>query len=431
MPWYFIQTDGRSTTCFGLKTGCNTIGHWNIGDGHMQLTLNTQSGGVGVRLGDRELFCAEVIGTRGTQGEGVYDTGRRFCKLLCDTPRLPKKPVYGINDWYYAYGNNSAKLILEQTSLFSDLITHTDNKPFSVVDAGWAAYSPLLPGDCCWQDDFSRPNEKFPDMHSLAMDIGKLGMRPGLWTRPLSAAHDTAPNRLLPSIPGRDDPKRPILDPTIPENIAHVKKNIDIYRQWGFHLVKHDYTTFDLFGRWGFEMTDDLTPPGWRFNDISRTSAEVIKDLYLSIRGAAGDMYLLGCNTMSHLSAGVFEINRIGDDTSGREWARTRKMGVNALGFRLLQNNSFYAADGDCVGLTADIPWQKNRQWMQLLAGSGTPLFISAQPDAMGQGQRDYIRQSFASAAGRLPVAEPLDWLTQQWPQRWRLDGAVVNFDWS
>ena len=31
-----------------------------------------------------------------------------FCKMMCALfPRLPKKPVYGINDWYFAYGNNS------------------------------------------------------------------------------------------------------------------------------------------------------------------------------------------------------------------------------------------------------------------------------------------------------------------------------------
>ena len=108
-------------------------------------------------------------------------------------------------------------------------------------------------------------------------------------------------------------------------------------------------------------------------------------------REAAGNMYLIGCNTISHLSAGIFELNRIGDDTSGKEWARTRKMGVNTLGFRMVQHKTFYEADGDCVGLTKAVPWDKNKQWMQLLAQSSAPLFISAQPDAVGNEQKNLL----------------------------------------
>jgi alpha-galactosidase len=134
---------------------------------------------------------------------------------------------------------------------------------------------------------------------------------------------------------------------------------------------------------------------------------------------------------MGHLSAGIFEINRIGDDTSGKEWDRTRKMGVNTLGFRMVQHNTFYSADGDCVGLTNLIMWGKNKQWMELLAGSSTPLFISAQPDALGATQQEFIKQSFALAARSLPVAEPLDWLEQAWPVKWRLNGEERTFDWD
>ena len=141
-------------------------------------------------------------------------------------------------DWYYAYGNNSAKLIRELTATMAELVTDTQNRAFSVIDAGWALYSPYLPGDGGWADDFSKPNDKFKDMHAMAGDIVKLGMRPGLWTRPLCAKHDDKATLLAPKIKGRDDPKNPVLDPTIPENIERVKNNIAIYKQWGFDLVK-------------------------------------------------------------------------------------------------------------------------------------------------------------------------------------------------
>ncbi len=431
LPWYCIAYDDKYTTGFGVKTGCNTICYWQITNNKLQLTLDTRTGGNAVNLKDRMLHAADIVTTQNEGNENVFATVRRFCTIMCDNPRLTEKPVYGINDWYFAYGNNSAELILETTSLMAALATNADNPPFSVIDAGWAIKSPLLPDDCCWGDDFAVSNSKFGDMKKLADDIKKSGMRPGLWTRPLSARHDEKKKLLMPSIPGRDDPKTSFLDPTIQENIERIKNLWNTYRQWGYEMVKHDYTTYDIFGKWGFQMTDGLTTPGWQFNDNTKTNAEIILNLYNNIREAAGSMYLIGCNTMSHLSAGIFELNRIGDDTSGKEWERTRKMGVNTLGFRMVQHETFYEADGDCVGLTNDIPWSKNKQWMELLARSSTPLFISAQPSAVGEEQKQFIKESFSNASKPQPVAEPVDWLTNPFPEKWKLDSQPREFDWS
>ncbi len=431
LPWYCVTHDGNNAICFGVKTGCNTICSWQITSKKLQLTLDTRTGGNGVKLNSRTLHAADIVATQNEGNENVFATVRRFCTQMCENPRLTEKPVYGINDWYFAYGNNSAKLILETTSLMAALASDSGNPPFSVIDAGWAIKSPLLPDDCCWGDDFSIPNSKFGDMKKLADEIKKTGMRPGLWTRPLCARHDEKKRLLMPSIPGRDDPKTPFLDPTIQENIERIKNLWNTYRQWEFEMVKHDFTTFDIFGKWGFQMEDGLTTPGWQFNDNTKTNAEIILNLYNNIREAAGGMYLIGCNTISHLSAGIFELNRIGDDTSGKDWDRTRKMGVNTLGFRMVQHETFYEADGDCVGLTKDVPWSKNKQWMELLAKSSTPLFISAQPEAVGEDQRKFIKESFINASRAQPIAEPIDWLTNPFPTTWLLDRQPVEFDWS
>lgn len=174
--WYVLLYDDKQVVCFGVKTGCNAICWWTVNKNSLELTLDTHSGGVGVQLGDRKLHAADIVTDENTAAETPFFTARRFCKIMCEKPRLPKQPVYGINDWYYAYGNNSAKLIKEQTALMADLVTDTNNRPFSVIDAGWAVYSPLLPGDGGWADDFSRPNDKFKDMHLMAGDIVKLGI---------------------------------------------------------------------------------------------------------------------------------------------------------------------------------------------------------------------------------------------------------------
>ena len=165
---------------------------------------------------------------------------------------------------------------------------------------------------------------------------------------------------------------------------------------------------------------------------------DTITSAYVLSRGlntppvaAEGDTYIIGCNTFGHLAAGLFELNRIGDDTSGNDWQRTRTMGVNTLAFRGIQHGAFYAADPDCVGLTQKIAWGKNKQWMELVAGSGTPLFISAQPEAVGAEQKETIKECFASASKELPVGEPLDWMDSPIPRKWRLGNTVELFDWD
>jgi alpha-galactosidase len=156
----------------------------------------------------------------------------------------------------------------------------------------------------------------------------------------------------------------------------------------------------------------------------------VVDALYATIQNASSGALVIGCNTVSHLSAGRFALCRIGDDTSGTDWRRTRKMGVNTLAFRGVQHAAFYTADADCVGVTKRIPWSLNRQWLDLLARSGTALFVSLAPDALGAEERRDLRAAFAIAARPQPLGEPLDWQGTIWPTRWRLGGEEVAYDW-
>jgi len=431
LPWYFMEYNRKTTNGFGVKTGAKSFCFWNVTEKTLSLTLDTKSGGNGVALGDRKLLAAQIVTLKGKKNESPFETTRRFTKLMCDAPRLPKKPIYGINDWYFSYGDTSEKLILDHTALMSPMTEGLTNLPFSVIDAGWFKGPPTAPNDCCWGDDMKTPDKNFPDMARLSEKIRKFNMRPALWTRPLCGSYKDSKSLMLPDIKGKE-PNKPVLDPTIPENLERVKSYFKLYNQWGYDMVKFDFTTYDIFGKWGFQMFRDgaITESNWRMRDNSKTNAEIVLQLYKTIREAAGDMYVLGFNTFSHLSAGLFEINRIGDDTSGQEWERTLKMGVNTLAFRGATHNTFYAADGDCVGLTNKVDWQKNKQWLELLSKSGTPLFISAQADATGAAQKIAIKDAFALASTPLPVGEPLDWLENAFPKKWKLNGNVENFSW-
>lgn len=112
--------------------------------------------------------------------------------------------------------------------------------------------------------------------------------------------------------------------------------------------------------------------------------------------------------------------NRTGDDTSGVEWERTRKMGINTLAFRMLQQGTFYGADADCVGITEHIDWNKNRQWMEVLAESGTPFFVSVKPGFLNESQKKELKEAYRRASQPHPAAVPLDWMETKTPEKWQ-----------
>jgi alpha-galactosidase len=297
------------------------------------------------------------------------------------------------------------------------------------IDDGWQAMSTGNGGAI--GAPWDRGNAAFPDMPGLASAIRERGARPGIWIRPLAVADGTASNLLLDPRRWASDERELILDPTIPDNAQRIEADIRRMREWGYELIKHDFTSYDIFGRWGFAMGDEFTNAGWHFADQSKTNAEIVLDLYGAIRRGAGDSLVIGCNTFGHLAAGLVELQRTGDDTSGRDWERTRKMGINTLAFRMPQHDAFFAVDADCVGLTNAVPWELNRQWLDLLSRSGTPLFVSADHAAMGSEQRAAVKSAFREASVARPVAEPLDWTETLCPQEWSIGGETVRYEWT
>jgi len=420
LPWYFLACDGSATHGYGVATGAACFAFWQVDPGGISLWLDLRNGGSAVRLGQRTLEAAVVRTRRGVAGESAYQSARHFCRALCTQPRLPAAPVYGGNNWYYAYGQNCTAAAIERDAvLMAELAPAGPNRPFMVIDDGWTPVNTAGPWD--------RANAGFPDMAGLAAAIKRQGVRPGIWLRPLyTTAQVTASACLRP----RAGDHSFTLDPSVPENLETVRRDIARIASWGYELIKHDYTSFDLLGRWGFAMGADLTDAGWHFADRSRTTAEITLALYRAIRDAAGGAAIIGCNTFGHLCAGLFELQRTGDDTSGREFDRTRRMGVNTLAFRAPQHHVFFDLDADCAPITPQLPWPLAAQWLDLVARSGTALFVSPDPAAVDSKAKQAIRQAFAAAARPRELAEPLDWMDTTAPRRWRIDARVAEFDW-
>jgi alpha-galactosidase len=135
------------------------------------------------------------------------------------------------------------------------------------------------------------------------------------------------------------------------------------------------------------------------------------------------------------LGQGVFEVQRTGDDTSGHQWERTRRMGVNTLSFRLPQNGTFFTIDPDMVGVTDAIPWALSRQWLDVLARSGAATIVAVAPSQRGPEQQAALKEAFQIAAAGGMGAKPADWMETSVAERWTVSGAKGNdaerrYDW-
>ena len=430
MPWYIavsngsdaiLDYSGRFTECMGVKTQPNSLAFWQYDECGITLWLDVRNGGKGVLLNGKMLECATVVFGE-YKDVSAYTALQSFCKSLCDDPYLPDHVVYGSNNWYYAYGKSSHKEIVEDTKFVKRMCKDCKNIPYMVIDDGWQPNSCDAPWDT--------GNERFPDMKSLAEEIKAQGVRPGIWVRYLVNGRDNEPRKI--DLPENWYLSRcnKVLDPSHPEVIEYVKETTKRIVDWGYTLIKHDFSTFDIFGRWGFELYESMTWDDWCFYDRTRTSAQIIKDFYKAIKESSNGAVIIGCNCIGHLCAGLHQLNRTGDDTSGFEWARTVKMGVNTLAFRNCQNRAFLMTDADCVGITGAIDWSLNREWLYALCQSGSPLFVSCKPGILNEDEEKELKRAFEIASEQKDEFIPLDWMETTTPSRYLINGKEVTFNW-
>jgi alpha-galactosidase len=423
MYWYWLGHDPDDDSCVGMGVRVRPAAFcsWTVDAERIALRLDLRSGSGPVCLGDRTLRAAEVVrlvtGSGSTPWRALHD----LVAALAVGPPLPCGPLVGTNNWYYAYGRGfDGRAVLRDAELAAELAGDHPVRPFCVVDDGWQRGGQGTGGP--WDGGL---DGVFDDLPALAAGIRDRGARPGVWFRPLLSRVD-GPGALARRDGGY------ALDPSHPGALATIAADTRRLTGWGFELIKHDFSTYDLLGAFG-----DPAPLGggepWRPHDTSLTNAEILLRLYRTLRDAAGGALLLGCDTVGHLAAGLVEAQRTGDDTSGRDWSRTRRMGVNTLAYRLPQHGRFFVQDPDCVPCTPRTPWARNREFLDLVARSGTALFVSVDPASRtAEVDRD-LRAAVRLAldGGERAGVRPLDWQQTPTPQRWRTGRATRGYRWD
>lgn len=416
MPWYFMVTNSSETVGCGVMTDTNAFVSFEYDADGVTMWCDVRCGAKGVQLCGRELLVATVVCEHYTNISS-FEATQKFCAVMHEGPRPSLPPVYGSNNWYYAYSETSRERVLRDCALLSELTAGIENRPYMMIDSGW---------EQGWRQNVGPwfSNERFGDMPSLVSEMKRYNIKPGLWLRPLCdpdfyEAHPACCTA------------RKTIDPSHPEAQSYLREVFRRVKSWGFEAIKHDFTFFDMFGKWGKDMGGAVAEGDWAFYDRSKTGAEIARDFYKLMREETAGMMIIACNVASHIAAGWIDLNRIADDTSGREWVRTMVMGVHGLAYRLPQNGIFYMADADCVGIIpGKIPWELNAQWTDLLARSGAPFFASVEPETVTDEVKTKLRESFLLASEQKNVAIPLDWEYNMLPTRWCIDEEEKRYNW-
>lgn len=420
MPWYFHLFDGRALHSYGVKTGPACFAYFECDVRGITLWLDVRSGGVAARLTEPLVAC-ELVSRRGEEGADPFREAQAFCRMLCDRPNLPTEPIFGVNNWYWAYGDITHESVMTETDQLMEMTRDAACRPYMILDDGWQLNRYSNRHGSYNGGPWDSANAGFPDgMAATAEAIHEKGAKAGIWVRPLLTC--------LP-VPAEEVGIRKmstgfVLDPSHPAVLEKVASDIALLRAQGYDLIKHDFSTYDTVGRL---FADDRLPA---FYDKTKPSCYILRELYRTIEKAAGGAAVIGCNTIGHLVAGIHAAQRAGDDTSGRNFEVTRSDGVASL-VRLPQNNTFFSHDPDCAAFTDMVSEEMNLDFLEAAAITGATTLASVTPGVLSREGMARIRRIFATASKGGLGAEPTDWLGHNIPSAFRCaDGKEILYNW-
>lgn len=100
------------------------------------------------------------------------------------------------------------------------------------------------------------------------------------------------------------------------------------------------------------------------------------------------------------------------------------------MAFGLPQHKIFYEIDADCIGITGEILWKLNKQWADVIAESGTPLFVSAKPGVLTEQEKEELHQIMLKASEQKKHKIPIDWEENDCPEVWEDEKEKIQYCW-
>ena len=415
LPWYFHLYDGVALHSFGVKTGPAVFCAFHCDEGGITLWLDARCGGRAARLTEPLVAC-EVVCREGRAGEHPFFAAQAFCRKMCETPNLAKEPIYGVNNWYWAYGDISHETVMRETDYLNEMTVDCKTRPHMIIDDGWQIeHRPSYNGG-----PWGKSNDRFPAMAEVAARIRESGARPGLWFRPLLDTWGPADAKS----PGGISQMGFTLDPSHPYTLEKVTNDVRTLVDAGFELLKYDFSVFDaLKSQTG---ADGMAP----FYDTTKPSCYIMREFYRTIEATSGSANILSCNVINHLAAGLHAAQRSGDDTSGRNFEQTRISGVGSF-TRLAQNGTFFALDPDCAAFTDMVAHDINLDFLEVAAITGSVAIASVTPGCLTKDEMARIRKIYAIASEGGLGAYPRRYVGENAPAHFVTpDGKAFDYDW-
>lgn len=395
LPWFCYLIGDGVTACYGVKVQPNALCYFQVDTHGITLFVNLCSGNEGVDLKEPIVAC-EVVELIGEKGEDSYDVAKKFSKLMSPNPVLPKTPVYGVLDWYWAYGNTSEETVLNEADELVSMCKGFKNPPYVIVDDGWQksreVYEELPKYIGGPWNEF---NSRHPNFDKLPEKLHKKGAKAGLWFRPLLTKGDVLSDAIL-----YTDGDGIVLDPSHPFTLQRVYDDAKRFKEWGFDLLKHDFTVIDATQIYNCSSDKDsvfMVDNKIKFYDNTKTTAMIFKDLYKAIQNGF-EKDIMACNAFSHLSAGIHSVYRVGDDNSGHAYEWTRRDGINSV-LRLPTNNTFYLCDPDVATFTKKTPSKVNLDFLEMCAITGMTCLASITPNILNEEEKKELSRIFKIAS--------------------------------
>ncbi len=393
LPWFCYVLGEGKMACYGVKVGPDCFAYWQVDPRGVTLFLNLCSGHRGTDLKEPLVAC-EVVEHFSEEGEDPYRVAKRFASIMSPVKNMPKEPIFGVNNWYWAYGRISHASVMDETDYLIQMCDGASHRPYMIIDDGWQ-----LNRTYCAPSYIGGPwvaNERFGSMSETAAAIHDKGAKVGIWFRPLLTLGDIPTESRYEGASGGI-----ILDPSHPYTLERVERDAARIRSWGYDLIKHDFTSIDIFAPNIFsDNRGDMNLYGVHhpFFDNTKTTATIVKNLYKAIQKGAGEADVIGCNTISHLTAGIHSIYRVGNDTSGRSFEWTHRFGLNSV-MRLPQNDSFYLVDPDCAAFTDMVDHDLNLDFLEMCALTGMATLASVTPHTLSDKSMKRINEIYKLAS--------------------------------
>ena len=416
LPWYFHLHDGEALHSFGVKTGPAVFCTFYCDEGGITLWLDVRCGGRAAARLTEPLEACRVVCRKGGVGEDPYLAAAAFCRMMCEKPNLPKEPIFGVNNWYWAYGNITNEIVRRETAYLKEMTVDAVCRPHMIIDDGWQVAHRAGYNGGPW----NATNEGFPALCEVAAEIREAGARPGIWFRPLL---DTKGPEGAKS-PASTHPDGFQLDPSHPYTLEKVATDVAFLRDAGFELIKYDFTIHDSVRRQ--IGNNDFGA----FYDNTKPTCYIMRNLYRTIEAASGSANVLGCNAYSHLVAGLHAAQRGGDDTSGRNFEQTRLCGVGCM-TRMAQNNTFFAYDPDCAAFTDMVAHDINLDFLEMAAITGAVTLASVTPGCLTAEEMARIRRIYRIASMGGLAARSERYVGDNMPSHFITpDGTRFTYDW-